>query len=80
MRKKEIKPIGGIGMEILYDEDTMELDIELVKYRKDIPCLEFNVNNKKVFRLHILEAIELKALIDKLCFDYLWMKSEGDIE
>ena len=72
---KKIEPVEGISMEILYDDKFAELDVELVKLR-DIPCLEFNLGNKTAFRLHILEAIELKSLIEKLCFSYLWTESE----
>jgi len=73
---KKVEPIEGISMEILYDDKHNELDVELVKFRRDIPCIEFNVGNKTAFRLHILEAIELKSIIDKICFDYLWMVNE----
>ena len=66
--------IGGYEREILYDKKNDNLDIELAYDKIDCPVLIFNVGKgdkaKEVFRLHIKEAIELKAIIDCLVADF----------
>ena len=83
-RKSEIIRLGGEVKEIMYDKKIKKLNVELAKINiaissrgHDMPLILFEdwTQDKKIkhlFTLHIKEAIELKAILDKLLFDYLW--------
>ena len=71
---KEVYELGGIIFGELYYNGPGEhvLNIELVEYpeKGGAPCLEFQVNNEMVLRVHIHGALELKSVIDRLVLDY----------
>ena len=77
MREKKTHPICGILVGHIYyniEEADSMLNVELVELTKGgAPCLEFEVNDKVVLRLHLKEALELKSVIYRLVFDYLEM-------
>lgn len=72
--------LGGIEKEVLYDEEISKLNVQLVKGRIGEPLIILEDWSKKksklLLKLHIKEAIELKAIIDSLVFDYLFEKGE----
>jgi len=71
--KQKIKRICGIDKEIFYDSKYKKIYVELV-IKNDVPILQIleYETDKVILELHITEAIELKSIIDTLCFDYLW--------
>ena len=76
MRDK-IYNISGITFgELYYFNGKHSLDVELVEYpeKGGAPCLEFLVDNKVAFRVHIKGALELKSIIDQLVLDYTLCK------
>lgn len=79
MKKMKERPVCGYDKEIMYNgQDKKEvLDLELIKIGGNVKngdgyyAIELRLNNKKLVRLHILEAIELKSIIDCLVYDSL---------
>lgn len=77
----KFKGIGGEVSDILFDNKIKKLDLELGTDRIGTPLIQFRdctnkSRDKTLFTLHIKEAIKLKAVIDKLVFDYLAEKGE----
>ena len=77
--KKEIE-ICGEYKELFFDKNLRILNLELAKDSIGSPIIIFQDWTKKnkskdLFRVHIQEAIEIKAMIDKLIVNYLEEKN-----
>lgn len=77
MKKKgkivsEDKTVMGHVFETMYDSKIDKLDVCLVN-RIGTPIISFQKydTNKVLFELHLKEAIELKAIIDRMVVDYM---------
>ena len=73
--KREIGNVCGESKSIAYDNRISMLNVELIIDKQGSPCIELqdwtkHERSRKLVRLHIHEAIELKAIIDKLLMDY----------
>ena len=82
--KKEIE-ICGEYKELFYDKKVKILNLELAKDSIGSPIIIFQDwtkknKSKELFRVHIKEAIEIKAIIDNLIIDYYEELLEKSIE
>ena len=79
--KKEIE-ICGEYKELVYDKKVKILNLELAKDSISSPIIIFQDwtkknKSKELFRVHIKEAVEIKAMIDNLIIDYYEELLEG---
>jgi len=68
-----MEKISGEVMDIHYDEKIEKLNLGLARDKCNSPVILFEDWTKEgehLLTLHIKEALELKAIIDKLVFDY----------
>lgn len=75
-----LKFFGGEFLEIHYDDKVKELDFDLARDSIGSPLIVVSdvSSGKVLLRLHIKEALEVKAIFDKLVLDYVEWKQEGD--
>ena len=79
--KEKIKRISGEVKDILYDKKITKLNLQLAKDELGTTIIVFEnwtINkSKELFRLHIKEAIKLKAMIDNAIVDYFIYEKEN---
>jgi len=77
---KEIE-ICGEYKDLVYDKKVKRLNLELAKDKIGSPIIIFQDwtkgKSKELFRVHIKESIELKAMIDNLIISYHEELMEG---
>ena len=83
--KEQLKELCGETKELMYDKKIKLLNLELAIDEIGSPIIIFQdwtekEKSKDLFRLHIKEAIELKAIIENLGNDYLWLKIDELIQ
>jgi len=79
----KISAICGEVKQLCYDKKVDKLNLELAIDGIGCPVIIFEDwtkknKSKELFRLHIKEAIELKAVIDNLIFDYVTLEKEEE--
>jgi hypothetical protein len=73
MAEKE-ESICGEVIDINYDKEIKQLNLELIKDENGTPIIKFQDwtgDGKDLFSVHIKEAIRLKSVIDSLVVEYL---------
>lgn len=75
MEKKKYHIICGQVIDLMYDEKIKKLNFELAKDKNGAPIIILQdwtkVNaSKDLVKLHIKEAVEIKAVIDNIIIDY----------